>query len=167
MSPATQAAPARGGGGDAGSEQQARVAALEAARARARVQWLVASEALFFTRPLLQVVLTRRLAKWRALTLSLAVDLAALFAWLRSEALRPLRGPMARMAPAELAERQRRRMCYMYYLLRAPLWGNATEPVLGAAERALAGVPLVGGLFNYAASFIHYTQSRHFYSEPV
>jgi hypothetical protein len=32
---------------------------------------------------------------------------------------------------------------------------------------ALADVPVLGGLANYAAAFLHYTQSRHFYSEPV
>ena len=67
----------------------------------------------------------------------------------------------------EAAEWQRRRVCYWYYLLRAPLWEAATRPAVEVAEGLLAPVPVVGGLAQYAATFLYHSAERHFYSEPV
>jgi hypothetical protein len=71
------------------------------------------------------------------------------------------------LSPQEAEERQRRRVCYWYYLLRAPLWDAVTGPTVDAVERITGQVPLLGGLFKYATAFLHYSSSRHFYAEPV
>ena len=50
---------------------------------------------------------------------------------------------------------------------RGPRWPCVTYFVRVNCFAAFEGVPVLGGLTSYAASFLHYTQSRHFYSEPV
>lgn len=73
----------------------------------------------------------------------------------------------ATRAAEEAAERQRRKVAYWYYLLRAPLWGGVTEPAVAAAEALVGDVPVVGGIVGYAAAFLRHSAERHFYSEPM
>ena len=122
-----------------------------------RKRWIIASEALFFSRPLLQALLNQWFSgdtsfvsqimgraattanqaseRLRALALAVLVDLLALWCWFRAEGLR-LRQRCARpLSEDEKEERRRRKMTYLFYLLRAPLWDSATRPVVDTVER--------------------------------
>ena len=129
-------------------------------------RWVVASEALFFSRPLLQALLNQWFGAFasspttlsaaaasptassaassrvgvasgrlRALALAVLVDLLALWCWFKAEGLRLSRRVVAPLSEAEREERQRRKMTYLFYLLRAPLWDGLTRPVVDAVER--------------------------------
>jgi hypothetical protein len=128
-----------------------------------RERWIMASETLFFSRPLLQALLncwfsvlssptakpssdgpdekvaevaisltSRRL---RALAFAVAVDLFALWCWFKAEKLRLRQSFVRPLSDEEKEERQRRKMTYILYLLRAPLWDSATRPVVDIVER--------------------------------
>ena len=119
-----------------------------------RERWIMASETLFFSRPLLQALLncwfsvlssptakpssdgpdekvaevaisltSRRL---RALAFAVVVDLFALWCWFKAEKLRLRQSFVRPLSDEEKEERQRRKMTYILYLLRAPLWDSAT-----------------------------------------
>jgi hypothetical protein len=80
------------------------------------------------------------LQQWRALASSLCCDLLALFCRLKADRCRTVlvaadpTSTNAPISPAEKAERARRQMAYWYYLLRAPLWQNLTQPAADAVE---------------------------------
>ena len=66
--------------------------------------------------------------------------------------------------PAERDERERRKVLYACYLLRAPLWDTAVKPVASTVHAVLRPVPLVGGMASYAFMMLEYMQKHHFYT---
>ena len=72
-----------------------------------------------------------------------------------------------RMPPATTVELQRRKMRWMLYLLRCPVWDVLTRPVAGGLAAFIARfVPLLGRPFaSYVMSLLVYWQRHHFMLE--
>jgi hypothetical protein len=103
--------------------------------------------------------------KWKALLLTLTCDILSLFCWMRAEHIRLVQG--IELTYEETLEKQRRKMLYMFYLLRAPLWDEATKPFLNMLTKLFDGVPLLNGAVRYVVAFLQHSQSRHSHSERV
>ena len=127
-----------------------------------RQRWVVASEVLYFSRPVVTVVLGRqRKNRWRNLAISIIVELLALWCWFQAERLRKSKRPLT---PAEALERRRRKLLYLLYLLRAPLWDTAVKPTTDSVHSVFANVPLLGSVATYFHSQLNYYPRHHFYT---
>ncbi|CAN0247257.1 unnamed protein product [Phaeothamnion confervicola] len=67
------------------------------------------------------------------------------------------------LSPAEAAELRRRKALWMLYLLRSPVFEVLASPAARATAAVFEGVPLLGGLANYALEMLLYVQRHHFY----
>eukprot|EP00968_Pinguiococcus_pyrenoidosus_P024764 scaffold5039_cov255-Pinguiococcus_pyrenoidosus.AAC.2 len=61
-------------------------------------------------------------------------------------------------------ELRRRKMQWLLYLLRSPLFQLICEPVAKTTDKVLGRAPLIGSLSNYAMQLLMHIQSHHFYT---
>ena len=61
-------------------------------------------------------------------------------------------------------ELRRRKLAILLYLIRTPLFDVATLPAMRAISRAIANVPLVGGIPDYIVGVVRYLNASHFYN---
>jgi hypothetical protein len=78
-------------------------------------------------------------------------------------ALWTLSGPPG-LSAVEDAELQRRRMGWLLYLLRRPLYRATTAPAADRVAGALGRIPLVGSMAAYGRDVLAYLSAHHFYT---
>lgn len=61
-------------------------------------------------------------------------------------------------------ELRRRKLAILLYLIRTPIFDVSTLPAMRAISRAIANVPLVGGIPDYIVGIVRYLNASHFYN---
>lgn len=64
----------------------------------------------------------------------------------------------------QAAELKRRKMLWFLYLMRSPAFEMLVGPVSRGTADVFEGVPLMGGMVQYALSMLLYVQRHHFYT---
>ncbi|CAM9487915.1 unnamed protein product [Pylaiella littoralis] len=146
--------------------------------------WLMAGEAIHILRPLVYSY-SYGLAgegSWRQWLTSLGMDAAAYTCTARAggggaRSLLTSLGATSGRAGAgdgvlvlpylddeQAAELSRRKMLWFLYLMRSPAFELLAEPVSRGAAGVFEGVPLLGGMADYALNMLLYVQRHHFYT---
>eukprot|EP00752_Nemacystus_decipiens_P011059 g9825.t1 len=150
--------------------------------------WLMAGEVIHILRPLVYSYSCGSAGErsWRPWLTSLAMDAAAFACTARAGG----GGAMSLLIPIgaagsggvdgsgadngvpvlpcldeeQAAELRRRKLLWFLYLMRSPAFEVLAEPVSRGAAGVFEGVPLLGGMANYALNMLLYVQRHHFYT---
>lgn len=121
-------------------------------------------EMLFFIRPLLYVLLVRKYGtrSWFPWFTSLAVDLIGYVISYRAKWSRK-EEPLFRLSDRESDELSRRKILFVLYLMRDPLFTKYTRTRLERTQNLLQPVPAVGFLADRLIELIIVAQKRYTY----
>ncbi|CAM6098536.1 unnamed protein product [Calypogeia fissa] len=137
----------------------------------------IGGEVLLISRPLLYVLLVWRygLKSWRPWLAALSIDLAGMYLVSSSTSLPQRRlgltgvantqqGSRIPLSNTEALELRRRQIRWAFYLLRNPFFDQFTRRQVGAAEKILAPIPLVGMLAGKAVDLLLGVQGIYSYT---
>eukprot|EP00891_Asterochloris_glomerata_P000315 jgi/Astpho2/315/Aster-02199 len=150
------------------------------ARGHAGMRTITAAEWLFILRPLLYVLMLKKYGRrsWKPWLVSLALEVvssrmtaAGVHAATTAQVQRPtdciqrLYMPRSfRLTPAEQREITRRKLLWMFYLIRSPFFEAYTRGGVATAEQWLGYIPLLGTLTSKAVEILCGIQGYYTYT---